>query len=46
MGTVRSPDPIVVDKSTSTSVKIAQDGNVTAYTLSAKAGLIYMFGGL
>jgi hypothetical protein len=45
MGTVRSPDTIVVDSKTSTSVKIAVDGDVTAYTLSAKAGLIYMFGG-
>jgi hypothetical protein len=45
MGTIRSPDTIVVDSNTNTTVKIAQDGHVTAYTLSAKAGLIYMFGG-
>lgn len=45
MGTIRAPEVIVVDKSTSTSVKIIQDGEVTAYTLSAKAGIIYMFGG-
>jgi hypothetical protein len=45
MGTVRAPDPIVVDASTNTTVKIAQDGRFSAYTLSAKAGLVYMFGG-
>jgi hypothetical protein len=48
MGTIRSPDPIVVvDSKTnaSTDIKIVQDGSVTAYTLSAKAGVIYMFGG-
>jgi len=44
-GTIRSPDPVVVDSKTNTSVKIAEDGSVSAYTLSAKAGLIYMFGG-
>jgi hypothetical protein len=50
-GTVRAPEPVVtVDNSpnspTTTNVTIVQDGNVYAYTLSAKAGLIYMFGGL
>jgi hypothetical protein len=45
LGTIRAPEVIIVDKSTSTSVKINQDGTVTALTLSAKAGLIYMFGG-
>jgi hypothetical protein len=45
-GTIRAPDSIVVDSSTSTTVTLAQDGNVHAYTLSAKVGLIYMFGGL
>ena len=45
-GTIRSPAAVVVDSQTNTSIKIAQDGSVTAYTLSAKAGLIYMFGGL
>ncbi len=45
-GTLRSPNPIVVDSSTNTSITIAQDGNVTAYTLSGKAGFLYMFGGL
>ena len=45
MATIRSPDAVVVDSQTNTSIKIAQDGNVTAYTLSAKAGVIYMFGG-
>jgi hypothetical protein len=46
MGTIRSPAPVVVDKSTNTSVTIPQDGQVSAYTLSAKAGIVYMFGGL
>jgi hypothetical protein len=45
-GTIRAPDSMVVDSSTSTTVTLAQDGNVHAYTLSAKVGLIYMFGGL
>ena len=46
IGTVRAPEAVVVDSKTNTSIKIAQDGSVYAYTLSAKAGLIYMFGGL
>jgi hypothetical protein len=45
MGTVRSPQAVVVDSKTNTTLKIVQDGSVSAYTLSAKAGLIYMFGG-
>ncbi len=45
MGTVRAPAPVVVDKSTNTSVTIAEDGKVYAHTLSAKVGLIVMFGG-
>jgi hypothetical protein len=45
-GTLRSPASVVVDSKTNTSIKIAEDGSVTAYTLSAKAGLLYMFGGL
>ena len=44
-GTVRAPQPVVIDKS-NTSVTIAQDGSVYAHTMSAKVGLIYMFGGL
>jgi hypothetical protein len=44
MGTVRSPEPVVIDSSTNTTITIAQDGNVYAHTLSAKVGLIYMFG--
>lgn len=45
-GTLRSPASVVVDSKTNTSIKIPEDGAVTAYTLSAKAGLLYMFGGL
>jgi hypothetical protein len=45
-GTLRSPAPVVVDNKTNTSITIAEDGSVTAYTLSGKAGLLYMFGGL
>ena len=44
-GTIRSPNPVVVDSKTNTSIQITQDGSVTAYTLSAKAGVVYMFGG-
>jgi hypothetical protein len=46
MGTIRAPNTVVVDTSTNTTVTLAQDGNVHAHTLSAKIGLIYMFGGL
>jgi hypothetical protein len=46
VGTVRATQPIVVDSKTNTSISIPEDGNVRAHTLSAKAGLIYMFGGL
>ena len=45
-GTLHSPASVVVDSKTNTSIKIPEDGAVTAYTLSAKAGLLYMFGGL
>jgi hypothetical protein len=45
-GTLRSPASVVVDSKTNTSIVIAQDGSVTAYTLSGKVGLLYMFGGL
>jgi hypothetical protein len=46
MGTIRAPNAVVVvDTKTNTSIKIAQDGTVIAYTLSAKAGIVYMFGG-
>jgi hypothetical protein len=44
MGTVRAPAPVVVDQS-NTSVTLAEDGKVYAHTLSAKVGLIVMFGG-
>ncbi len=44
-GTVRSPSPVVVDSTTNTTIKIVQDGKVSAYTLSAKVGIITMFGG-
>ena len=33
-------------RKTNTSISLPQDGNVRAYTLSAKGGVIYMFGGL
>jgi hypothetical protein len=45
MGTVRAPQPVVVDRTTGTTVTIAQDGEVTAGTLSGKLGLIVLFGG-
>jgi hypothetical protein len=46
MGTVRATQPVVVDAKTNTSISIPGDGNVHAYTLSAKVGIVYMFGGL
>lgn len=43
-GTVRAPNSVVVDKQTSTSIRIAQDGEFRAFTVSAKAGVLYLFG--
>ena len=50
-GTVHAPQPVVVVDNTSsppttTNITFAQDGSVHAHTMSAKVGLIYMFGGL
>jgi hypothetical protein len=49
-GTVRGPNPVVVTRNTDTTpnltVTVAQDGDVHAHTLSAKLGVLYMFGGL
>jgi hypothetical protein len=45
MGTVRAPKSVVVDSSTGTTVTIAEDGKVYAQTLSAKLGLVFLFGG-
>jgi hypothetical protein len=45
MGTVRATQSVVVDKTSNTKVTLGQDGEVRAHTLSAKLGLIYMFGG-
>jgi hypothetical protein len=50
VGNVHAPQPVVVVDNgskppTSTNITIAQDGNVYAQTLSAKVGLVYMFGG-
>jgi hypothetical protein len=46
IGTVHAPKPVVVDPTkTNTSVTMAQDGEVRAGTLSAKLGVIVMFGG-
>jgi hypothetical protein len=52
MGTVRGSDPVVVGRATDAAktpnmtVTIAQDGQVRAYTLSAKFGVVFMFGGI
>jgi hypothetical protein len=46
IGTVRGAQPVVVDKTTQTTALIADDGRVYAHSLSAKLGLVYMFGGL
>jgi hypothetical protein len=45
IGTVRAPKPVVVDSKTNTSLSIPQDGEFRALTLSAKAGIVYLFGG-
>ncbi len=45
MGTVRASEPVVIDQNTGTTVTIAEDGRVYAGTLSAKLGLIVLFGG-
>ena len=45
IGTVRAPKPVVVDSKTNTSLNITQDGGFRALTLSAKAGIVYLFGG-
>jgi hypothetical protein len=50
--TVRGPDPVVVGwnndaaKTPNMTVTVRQDGDVHAHTLSAKLGVLYMFGGL
>lgn len=52
MGTVRGSDPVVVGtnndaaKTPNMTVTIAQDGQVRVHTLSAKLGIIVMFGGI
>ena len=49
MGTVRGPNPVVVgrnsDQTPNMTVSIGEDGVVRAHTLSAKLGILYMFGG-
>lgn len=48
MATLRSPEPVVITDAgtnTNTLVTITRDGDVRAYTLSAKLGLVYLFGG-
>jgi hypothetical protein len=45
LGTVHAPNAVVVDKTNNTTVTIAEDGKVTASTLSAKLGLVIMLGG-
>jgi hypothetical protein len=44
IGTVRAPKA-VVDSKSNTSLSIIQDGQFRALTLSAKAGIVYLFGG-
>jgi hypothetical protein len=49
MGTIHAPEPVLVeDKKTGNTmtVTLAKDGDVRAYTLSAKLGLVYRFGGI
>ena len=45
-GLVRSPQAVVVDGSTGSSVHMRDDGVVRAYTWSLKAALMYMFAGV
>ena len=49
-GTVRAPNPVpIVDNlatpPATTTITIAQDGSVNAYSLSVKLGIVYLFGG-
>jgi hypothetical protein len=52
MGTVRGSNPVVVGtnsdaaKTPNMTVTIGQDGEVRAHTLSAKLGIVLMFGGI
>lgn len=49
-GTVRGPNPVVVtrnpDATPNLTVTVAQEGDVHVHTLSAKLGVLVMFGGL
>lgn len=45
MGTVSSSQPVVVDSNSKTTATIGQDGRVAAHAVSAKLGMVYMFGG-
>jgi hypothetical protein len=45
MATVGSSKPVVVDSKSNTTATIAEGGKVYAHSLSAKLGVIYMFGG-
>jgi hypothetical protein len=45
-GTVRASEPVVVDRTTNTTVSVAQNGHVSAGTLSGKLGIIILFGGM
>jgi len=45
VGTVHGSQAVVVDKTTQTTATISEDGKIYAHSLSAKLGVIYMFGG-
>jgi hypothetical protein len=44
-GTVRGTQPVVVDTKTDTRAAIVEDGKIYAHSLSAKLGMVYLFGG-
>jgi hypothetical protein len=45
LGTVGGSQPVVVDSKTSTTATVGENGQFSAHTLSAKLGILYMFGG-
>jgi hypothetical protein len=45
VGKVGGSRPVVVDSKTGTTATVGENGQFSAHTLSAKLGIVYMFGG-
>jgi hypothetical protein len=45
IGDVSAPKPVLIDNTSNTTLSIVEDGKVYAHTLSAKIGVVYLFGG-